>query len=227
MDELYRVVGSVDPDFQKKVLNKAYEFPQEERSQKIGELLAQHIWVTNGAKRAAIIFTNMIKGKDDYKTSVKGSDAFKERAYNHVMPDHCSAQVNEARRYLQEYWKDIETDTTIISDDDQIRVDKWVKRRRSEEQKALAVIRRKKAILAADSARGQKVLNAAKESGAIRARQFQPLIDAALRDLDEYRRKHCPPVGTVSISSARKRIADKHKCSAKTLERHDIARHKK
>ncbi len=72
--------------------------------------------------------------------------------------------------------------------------------------------------------RGRKVLAAVSEGGRERVKQhYAPKIAAALVAFDEFRRKN----PKVSISAARCRVAPQHSISAKTLERHDVARRKK
>jgi len=227
LDELLRSVGTTNRDIMQKILHQAWKTPPEKRPEKIGELMSQHLWATEGPKKAAILFRDMIKGKKDFTDTIKGNDNRKNRAYKHVFPDHCFFEVQEAERHLNEKWKDLESDKTIVPDKDQRWIDNLVKKKREQHRKAAEQERKKKAKTAVDCARGRKILDGAHQSGVYRATQFKPRVIIALKKLDEYARKNCPPAGMVSITEARTRIAGKHGMCAKTLERHDIARRKK
>ena len=227
LDELLRSVGATNRDTMQKVLHQARNTPPEKRPEKMGKLIAQHLWTTEGPKTAAILFRDMIKGKKDFTDTIRGNENLKNRAYRHVFPGHCFFEVQEADRHLNEKWKDLEPDKTIVPDEAQRWIDELVKKKREQQRKAAAQERKKKAKIAADSTRGRKIMDAAHQSGVCRAAQFKSRIIVALKELDQYARKNCPPAGMVSITEARTRIARKHGMCSKTIERHDTARREK
>jgi len=146
LDELLRSVGTTNRDTMQKVLHQAWKTPPEERPEKIGELLAQHLWATEGPKKAALIFRAKIDGKK----------VFTDQEYKCIFPEYCLAEIHEGERYLNECWKEIENDKhTILSVADKKWIDEWVKKKRLQEQKALDIIRTKKERLDAESAYGR------------------------------------------------------------------------